>query len=222
MVKAKLIRMKVTAFIGTLRFILLGMGMACHSVSMANSDADSEQKIAKFTVQNNQVSPGFKTLFFSQKERTKIDEQRERFLKPVIAKKEEKITKEKIIKPRTLAGRPEKPRKKRIYIPPKVAISAVIIKPDGSTLIRVNDKYNTSPSKHIELNTNRASTEGVPITVNGQTQVVPVGQTLMTRKQTLVDTYKIKEQARQAAMPKTQQKAVKNRLEDVKILSGKQ
>lgn len=186
-------------------FILLS-GLSTHSIAEPNTEA-----IDRYLIQNNQKAPGFKTLFMSQEMRAKIDKQREAYLNPVAKKVEKKIE--------PIAKVDSKPKKKRIYIPPKVAISAVIIKPDGTTLIRVNDKYNKSPSKHIKLNQNTTTAKGVPITVNGKTQVVPVGQTLLTRKNKLVDSYKLDKAARKQAMPKTEQKAVQNRLDQVKLLN---
>ncbi len=182
------------------------------NIVFAEEGQSLDKSISILDVKNNQVSPKFRTLFLSQEQRMIIDKQREAFLNPPLPKQaEEKI--EKLVK----AG---KPKKKRIYIPPKVAISAVIIKPDGSTLIRVNNKYNKSPSKHINVDQSSANTKGVPITVNGKTQIVPVGKTLLTRKNRMVDTYKLDEAARKKAMPKTEQKAVKKRLDDVKLLSA--
>lgn len=179
--------------------------LSMNSISFANET----DVIDQFLVKNNQKAPGFKTLFLTQEQRALIDKQREAYLNPIVRKPEKKI--EPVV-----SG---KPAKKRIYIPPKVAISAVIIKPDGSTIIRVNDKYNKSPSKHIALDQKSTTSKGVPITVNGKTQIVPVGQTLLTRKNKLVDTYKLDSSARKQAMPKTTQKAVKNRLDQVQILS---
>ncbi|WEJ62110.1 hypothetical protein [Thiomicrorhabdus lithotrophica] len=179
------------------------------------ADADfRDDSIEKFQVVNNQVTPLFKTLFLSQEARKKIDKQREAYLNPPVKVPEKKIAK---VEPKSIDG---KPKKKRIYIPPKVAISAVIIKPDGSTIIRVNNKYDKSPSKHINLDTTKANTNGVPITVNGKTQVVPVGSTLLTRKNKLIDTYKLNAQSKKSAMPKTEQKAVKQTLEQVQILNA--
>ena len=196
--------------------LALSSFMAINVTVVNAADTQSKEDIDKFVVKNNQVTPKFKTLFLTQQQRTKIDKQREAYLNPPLPEKEqEKIV--KVLPQKTDA----KPKKKRIYIPPKVAISAVIVKPDGSTIIRVNDKYNTSPSKHIRLDSAHASEKGVPITVNGKTKVVPVGSTLLTRKNKLVDTYKLEEQARKRAMPKTEQKAVKERLEQVKILNAK-
>jgi len=174
---------------------------------------DQKDSIEKFQVENNQVTPMFKKLFLTQQERARIDKQREAYLNPQVKEQEKAIAK---IKPLTDG----KPKKKRIYIPPKVAISAVIIRPDGTTIIRVNDKYNESPSKHIQLDNTNATTNGVPITVNGKTKIVPVGETLLTHKNKLIDTYKLDAQARKRSMPKTEQKSVKNRLDEVKILNS--
>lgn len=179
------------------------------------AETKSDGVIETFEVQNNQVTPLFKTLFLSQEERKRIDKQREAYLNPPIKEPEKVITK---IEPKKTDAQP---KKKRIYIPPKVEISAVIVKPDGSTIIRVNNKYNISPSKHIKVDNYAATTDGVPITVNGKTQIVPVGTTLLTQTNKLIDTYKLNTQARQNALPKTEQKAVKKRLDEVQILNAK-
>jgi len=178
------------------------------SFLLANSSAVlSGQTDASFAQE-----PAFKTLFLSKQTRDKIDQQRQAYLHPVIEKKVKKITPK-------VSG---KPRVKRVYIPPKVEVSAVIIKPDGSTLIRVNDRYNRSPSKHIKMDFMHTTSEGVPVTVKGKTKVVPVGSTLLTRQVKLVKTYKLDQQAKKAALPKTVQKAVKTRLEQVQILTPKE
>jgi hypothetical protein len=46
-----------------------------------------------------------------------------------------------------------------------------------------------------------------------------VGSTLLTRKNKLVETYKLEKAKRKASAPKTEQKAVKQRLEQIKILN---
>lgn len=186
------------------------------NVVLAATQEESKESIDRFKVINNQVTPLFKTLFLSQEDRQRIDKQREAYLNPPVAEPKKELVK---IEPEKLQGK-TKPKKKRIYIPPKVAISAVIVKPDGSTIIRVNGKYDKSPSKHIKLDSYHANTDGVPITVNGKTQIVEVGTTLLTNKNKTIDTYKLKAQARKSAMPKTEQKAVNKRLEQVKILNA--
>ncbi len=153
-------------------------------------------------------------LFLSKATREKIDKQRESYLHPVSEKKVARILPKEV----ETSG---KPKVKRIYIPPKVEISAVIVKPDGSTLIRVNDKYNHSPSKYIDMDYAGSSSNGVPVTIQGKTKIVPVGSTLLTRQNRLVKTYKLDESARMQSAPKTKQVAVKERLEQVKILTPK-
>jgi len=187
-------------------------------VAVDVQSADNDAQIEKYSVINNQITPKFKTLFLSQEERIKIDKQREAYLNPPVKREEQPII--PLVKTVASGAKPKTPKKKRIYIPSKVSISAVIVKPDGSTIIRVNDKYDKSPSKHITLDSRHATAEGVPITVNGKTQVVPVGSTLLTHKNRLIDSYKLKAQAKKQAMPKTEQKAVKQRLEQVQILNA--
>ena len=188
---------------------ILVFGISVSQVSLAETDK-ADSNIERFKVKNNQVTPLFKKLFLTQEERQRIDKQREAYLNPPAKEPEKLIAK---------VG-DGKPKKKRIYIPPKVAISAVIIRPDGSTIIRVNGKYNKSPSKYIQLDERGTNTNGVPITVNGKTKIVPVGTTLLTHKNKLIDTYKLDAAARKKALPKTEQKAVKKRLDEVKILTA--
>lgn len=188
---------------------ILAFGVSVSEVSLAETDK-ADSNIERFKVKNNQVTPLFKKLFLTQEERQRIDKQREAYLNPPAKEPEKLIAK-------VSDG---KPKKKRIYIPPKVAISAVIIRPDGSTIIRVNGKYNKSPSKYIQLDERGTNTNGVPITVNGKTKIVPVGTTLLTHKNKLIDTYKLDAAARKKALPKTEQKAVKKRLDEVKILTA--
>jgi len=159
---------------------------------------------------NTLLTPPLKKIFLSKETREKIDRQREGYLNPVVEKETIKLV------PKT-AGH-SVPKKKRIYIPPKVNVSLVMVKPDGSRLVRVNDKYNRSPSKHINMDFSNSSERGVPVNVQGRVQVVPVGSTLLTRKNKLVKTYKLEQAKRKKLAPKTEQKAVKERLEQVKIL----
>lgn len=205
------IKIKQTGLLLSLFLLASNSVQAAQTVTEKLAPVEGKSSAIAYPVINNQVSPYFKTLFLSQQQRQKIDEQRLKYLNPKLEKDAEKIEPKKIVKA----------KKKRIYIPPRVAISAVIVKPDGSTIIRVNNKYNQSPSKHINLDAKNASTNGVPITVNGKTQIVPVGSTLLTRKNKLVDTHKLDSAARKKQMPKTEQKAVKETLEQVQILNAK-
>lgn len=96
-----------------------------------------------------------------------------------------------------------------------------MVKPDGSRLVRVNNKYNRSPSKYIKMDFLNSSAIGVPVSVQGKNQIVPVGSTLLTRKNKLVKTYKLEKTKRKVKTLKTKQKAVKERLDQIKILKPK-
>ncbi len=194
--------MNIKVLISILSFLLFISGS--HWAYASDSSLESNTG-----TQSHQTSQ-LKTLFLSKDMREKIDQQREAYLNPVVEKKTLKLV------PKTTGG--GKTKKKRIYIPPKVSVSLIMVKPDGSRLVRVNNKYNRSPSKHIKMDFSNSSPKGVPVNVQGRTKVVPVGSTLLTRKNKLVETYKLEKAKRKASAPKTEQKAVKQRLEQIKIL----
>lgn len=189
---------------------LIGMALLLISSAAFSAGIESlvEPEVKEAKVEKQAT---MQTLFLSKGTRDKIDKQRESYLNPVTEKKVAKI----------LPKKSGQPKVKRIYIPPRVEISAVIVKPDGSTLIRVNDKYNHSPSKYIDMDYAGSSAYGVPVTIEGKTQIVPVGSTLLTRQNRLVKTYKLDSSARIQSAPKTKQVAVKERLEQVQILRPK-
>lgn len=193
------------------KFSKLLISMALLLISSSALSADIEPLVKPETKVEQQA---LQTLFLSKAAREKIDKQRESYLHPVTEKKVARILPKEV----ETSGRP---KVKRIYIPPTVEISAVIVKPDGSTLIRVNDKYNHSPSKHIDMDYDGSSSNGVPVTIKGKTKVVPVGSTLLTHQNRVVKTYKLDESARRQSGPKTKQVAVKERLEQIEILKPK-
>lgn len=181
---------------------LIGASASCFTYAENRNTAEKTP--------NQDSTLQLKKVFLSKETRAKIDQQREAYLNPVVEKKVVKLLSKK-------DGR-SVPKKKRIYIPPKVNVSLVMVKPDGSRLVRVNDKYNRSPSKHIKMDFSNSTNNGVPVNVQGRTQMVPVGSTLLTRKNKLVKTYKLEQIKRKKSAPKTKQKAVKQRLEQIKIL----
>jgi hypothetical protein len=188
--------------------LLISMTLLLMSnVALSGSVEPSAKQVTKVKSQDS-----LQTLFLSHATREKIDKQRESYLHPVAVQKVTRILPKR-------DGVSGKRKVKRIYIPPRVEISAVIVKPDGSTLIRVNDKYNHSPSKYIDMDYAGSSTNGVPVTIQGKTKIVPVGSTLLTRQNRLVKTYKLEHSARMKSAPKTKQIAVKERLEQVKSLT---
>ncbi|VAW47834.1 hypothetical protein MNBD_GAMMA03-1942 [hydrothermal vent metagenome] len=181
------------------RMIVLGLLLSMGHYSVAHATMEQVKK-----------EPSLEKWFLSKETREKIDRQREAYLNPVEEKKVVKIV------PKAIGN--TKPKKKRIYIPPKVSVSLVVVKPDGSRLVRVNNKYNRSPSKYIKMDFSNSSVEGVPVNVQGKTNIVPVGTTLLTRKNKLVKTYKLKQSKFKKPVLKTEQKAVQQRLEQVQIL----
>lgn len=194
--------MIVKVFISVFSFLVMFSGTSWVYAVDVSLEQDLDNKISQ--------TPQLKTLFLSKKTREKIDQQREAYLNPVVEKK----TIQLLSKTKNRG----KPKKKRVYIPPKVSVSLIMVKPDGSRLVRVNKKYNRSPSKHIKMDFLKSSTSGVPVNIQGKNQIVPVGSTLLTRKNKLVKTYKIERAKRKASAPKTEQKAVKERLEQIRIL----
>ncbi|VAW46196.1 hypothetical protein MNBD_GAMMA03-1183 [hydrothermal vent metagenome] len=197
--------MKIKSFITFVSFVaaLSGFGL----VYAVDGGMGSEES------NNRQKASQLKTVFLSKETREKIDRQRMFYLNPVVEKKSVKLL------PKGTGTSVAK--KKRIYIPPKVNVSLVMVKPDGSRLVRVNDKYNRSPSKHIKMDFSNSTSKGVPVNVQGRTQVIPVGSTLFTRKNKIVKTYKSEQAKRKKAAPKSKQKAVKERLKQVQILKPK-
>lgn len=180
--------------------------MGVYSIANANK-SNIEPFTSNVTMTQNSQ---FKTFFLSKETRVKIDLQREAYLNPPEVKEIVKIL------PKSTGTL--KPKKKRIYIPPKVSVSLVMVKPDGSRLVRVNKKYNRSPSKHISMDFSNSSPNGVPVSIQGKNNIVPVGSTLLTRKNKLVKTYKLKKVKRKKPIPKTKQDVIKNTLEQVQIL----
>ncbi|MCF6346140.1 MAG: hypothetical protein L3J00_06690 [Thiomicrorhabdus sp.] len=200
--------MNIKVFISVFSFLTIFSGSnGVHAVNAvdASLEKNSENKSSQLLQ--------LKTLFLSKETREKIDQQRASYLNPVVEKKTIKLL------PIVKGG--GKIKKKRIYIPPKVSVSLVMVKPDGSRLVRVNNKYNRSPSKHIKMDFLNSSAIGVPVSVQGRNQIVPVGSTLLTRKNKLVKTYKLEKTKRKVKTPKTKQKAVKERLDQIKILKPK-
>ncbi len=194
--------MKLNVFITLVSFVTALCGVSFVYAVEENRNGEEKSEYSK--------EEQLKTVFLSKETREKIDQQRTSYLHPVTEKKTVKLL------PKG-TGR-SVPKKKRIYIPPKVNVSLVMVKPDGSRLVRVNDKYNRSPSKHIKMDFSNSSDTGVPVSVQGRTQVVPVGSTLLTRQNKVVKSYKIEQAKRKKMAPKTKQEAVKERFKQVQML----
>ncbi|MBO1927165.1 hypothetical protein J3998_06205 [Thiomicrorhabdus sp. 6S2-11] len=164
------------------------------------------------------------TILLDKPTREKIDRQRAAYINPPVTKEIEKIP------PPPPPGKGTgsknyKPKKKPIYLPGKLAVSAVVMKPNGDSLVRINGKYNNTSSKHITINKEHTSPKGVALEVIDKEQIVPVGSTLMPRKSKVIPTYQMVQQekarAKRRAVPKTKETVAKDTLEQVQILTKK-
>ena len=164
----------------------------------------------------NTLAPlNLKTVLLDKPTREKIDRQRAAYLNPELEKEQA------IIPPPPPSGKGTgKPKKKSIYLPYKLTVSAVVKKPDGTALVRINDKYNVTRSKHISIDEPHTGPQGAMFHVIDKDKLVPVGQTLLPRKMKTVDNYKIAQQEKKKALPKTKDKATENRLKEVQIITG--
>jgi len=193
---------------------LLSISLSAVLLISSSVTVYAEEAVVSTAEKASKADSGLNKFFLDKSTREKIDRQRESYLNPSKAVKHSAVLPEA----KTSA---QKPKIKKIYIPPRVSVSAVIKKPDGSTLVRVNNKYNRSPSKHINLDLMHTTTDGIPVTIQGKTKVVPVGSTLLTNKNKLIKSYKLEQAEGKSAIPKTKQVAVKERLDQVQILTPK-
>lgn len=182
---------------------------------VANNPQINAEKNKQPMSSDNMLSPlNLKTVLLDKPTREKIDRQRALYLNPEVEKPPEVIT------PPPQGKGNSTPKKKSIYLPYKLTVSAVVKKPDGSALVRINDKYNQTRSNHILIDEPQSGPKGVVLQVIDQETRVPVGQTLLPRKMKTVDNYKIAQQEKKKALPQTKDKATENRLKEVQIITG--
>ena len=158
-----------------------------------------------------------KTILLNKPTREKIDQQRAEYLNPKPEKPEEVI--EPPVK-KTEVAKNTKPKKKPIVLPQKLSVSAVIKKPDGSALIRINNQYNQTKSKYISIDEQQSGPNGAVLKVLKKTQTVPVGQTLYPRNMKMVENYKVEQQEKKKALPQTKDKVTEDTLKQVQIITG--
>lgn len=173
----------------------------------------SQESVKK--TENSLAPLNLKTVLLDKPTREKIDRQRAAYLNPELEK--EQVVIPPSPSPRKGVG---KPKKQPIYLPYKLTVSAVVKKPDGTALVRINDKFNKTRSKHITIDELHTGPQGAMFHVIDKDKVVPVGQTLLPRKMQTVDNYKIAQQEKKNTLPKTKDKATENRLKDVQIITG--
>ncbi|WP_373019811.1 hypothetical protein [Thiomicrorhabdus sp.] len=162
-------------------------------------------------------------LMLTPEQRAKIDADRLAYLKSLQVKnvtedKQEIVKEVKEVKKKPKVAVKAKPR---VVLPKKLAVSAVIERPDGSKIIRINNKFEEVPSKHVKVDYDKTNLRGVEMDIDTKGDVfIPVGSTYYPSKNKMVETYKLNKK------PSTKQKilqaddsSVKRDLKDVKIVN---
>lgn len=167
--------------------------------------------------------PGVEKLLLTPEQRIKIDQQRIEYLKSLevgeVDQKEEKKPEVKPVKKVAL--------KPRSSLPRKLAVSAVIEKPDGNRVVRVNNQFYAAPSRKLPVELNQTtSSKGVVIKDGDKSVVVPVGSTYLSRKGKVVETYKLDKQKAKTKPAKAildaDNSGIKQTLKDVKTVNTPQ
>lgn len=166
--------------------------------------------------------PGVDKLLLTPEKREEIDQQRDAYLKSQLIGE---VEPEEEKKPEKKAKGPYKPRSP---LPSKLAVTAVIEEPKGKKVVRVNGKYYDNPTRKIPVQMNQTSTKGVVIKDGKKVVVVPVGSTYLSRKNKVVESYKLNKQTgKKDTQPekkilKADNQAVKETLKDVKTVTTPQ
>ncbi|MBN2864505.1 MAG: hypothetical protein JXK16_00715 [Thiotrichales bacterium] len=129
--------------------------------------------------------PNIDTLLMAPEQRAKIDQQRLDYLNSKNVdevKQEEKPPEVKTVK----KTGPYKPRNP---IASKIAVSAVIEKPNGERVVRVNNEFQSQSTKKIPLQFNQTTPKGAVIQDGDKTVVVPVGSTYLSQKNKVVESH---------------------------------
>jgi len=166
--------------------------------------------------------PGVEKLLLTPEQRIKIDQQRVDYLRSLevgeVGQEEKKKPEIKPIKKVT--------SKPRSYLPRKLSVSAVIEKPDGSRMVRVNNKFHTAPSNKVPVELDQTSPKGVVLKDGDKSVMVPVGSTYLSRKGKVVETYKLDKQKAKTKPAKAildaDNSGVKQTLKDVKTVNTPQ
>ncbi|MDG6778571.1 hypothetical protein QCB44_07630 [Thiomicrorhabdus sp. zzn3] len=153
-------------------------------------------------------------------QRAKIDAERLAYLKSL---KVNQVEDEKEEPPVKKSGSATK-SKKRIILPRKLTVSAVIETPEGKKWVRVNDKFNEIPSKHVNIEYPQSNPKGAQFKVDTRGEVfVPVGSTYLPRSNKIVETYKLDAKTRKAdakqQILQANQKTIERTLKDVKTVN---
>lgn len=159
--------------------------------------------------------------------RAKIDQQRLDYLNSQNVDEVEAESKPEPIKPKVVKKTsPSGPYKPRNPIASKIAVSAVIEKPNGERVVRVNNEYQTQTTKKVPLQLNQTTPKGAVLKDGDKTVVVPVGSTYLSKKQKVVESHTLVKKSVKSK-PERQilnadDSAVKQTLKDVQIINTPQ
>jgi|GEM_PF-5696831 len=161
---------------------------------------------------------GVDTLLIAPEQRAIIDQQRLNFLnsKDIGEIEEEKKPEVKLIK----KSAPYKPRNP---IASKIAVSAVIEKPNGERVVRVNNEFYSETTPKVPLQLNQATPKGAVVVDGGKTVLIPIGSTYLSNKQTVVESHTL-DKKRVSSQPARQilnadDSAIKQTLKDVQTIN---
>jgi len=166
--------------------------------------------------------PGVDKLLLTPEQRQKIDQQRLAYLKSLQVGEVE----QEVIKPEVKPVKKTGPYKPSNPISKKISISAVIEKPNGERTVRVNNKYQNQATKKVPIELDQSSSKGVVLKDGNIMVVVPIGSTYLSRKNKVVESYKL-EQTNAKSRPENailnaDNRMIKQTLKDVKTVNTPQ
>lgn len=164
-------------------------------ISLMTFPVHAFEKTAQFSTKTQQTLPvDIGKLLLSAPTRHKIDHQRAKYFQA----KHEAVSKAKVSrqtqkhKGKINNRRPTPPQTAQGVLPEKVSVnpsqseslhlSAVIKRPDGSLLLRLNGRYTSQASKVVTPNPISSGPQGVVFSINNKEYLVPIGQTLLLKK----------------------------------------
>ncbi|MDG6773944.1 hypothetical protein QCB45_06345 [Thiomicrorhabdus sp. ZW0627] len=161
-------------------------------------------------------------LMLTPEQRAKIDAERLSYLKSLKVGQVGE-DKEAAEKPKEVVKKPKKfvQKKPRVVLPKKLEVSAVIERPDGSKIIRINNKFEEVPSKHVKIDYDKSNLRGVEMDIETKGDVfIPVGSTYYPGKNKMVETYKLnKKPSTKQQILKADDSSVKRDLKAVKTVN---
>lgn len=174
----------------------------------------TEEKQEQVSSDDIELPPlNLKTILLNKSTREKIDQQRMSYLNP---QEIEEIEVPEVVEP---VKKPVKPKKKPIVLPAKLSVRGVVKKSDGSYMVLINDKFNTTQSKYVMIDYSLTNSKGVMFSVLGKQKFVPVGSTLIPRTMAIKPNYEVvREQNRKQLQ--TKDKATETTLKDVLKITG--